>query len=306
MTALVAFFMFFFYLLNLFQPLDFPDQFVVRIARCVGALGVLSAAIIMRNKFPLWLGYLGALAEVASFVYFVGFTMDHEQVVFRLQEFPLIAMYLSWLFPSWLTRLTIYPVMAFTIPYSVFVGPAAGTEHSQGLLNVFALMFFTILGTSVGTFVRRRFRNETEFDVLTGALNRRGLSVHGEPALARSLRFSKALTVALVDLDGFKLINDEQGHTAGDEVLKQLVKHWLQTTRKSDIVCRLGGDEFVLVFPNTSFEEAQVLMARIKETSNHAWSYGLAQAHKEDNLSTVILRADRAMYEAKRQRNGLT
>lgn len=299
-TALVAFFMLLFYVLTLFQPLGSPVLFAFRVSFCLGSLAMLATVIAMGDRLPAWVMYAGAVAEIGAFVYFVGFTSNHQQVVFRLQEFPLIALYLAWLFPPWLTRLTIYPVMAFTIPYAVFVGPAAGTEHGQGLLNVVSLMFFTILGMGVGGFVRERFKQQTEFDELTGALNRRGLSAYGEPALLRGRRLARPLTVAVVDLDDFKTINDTQGHAAGDQVLQDLVKHLQQSTRKSDLVCRLGGDEFVLVFPDTYLREVEALMRRTRLSSSCAWTYGVAEATEEDNLSTVILRADRAMYLAKR------
>jgi diguanylate cyclase (GGDEF)-like protein len=233
----------------------------------------------------------------------VAFTTNHEQVVLRLQEFPLIALYLSWLFPVWLTRLSIYPTMLFTTVYAVFFGPAVGTEHSQTLLNIAGLTFFTFLSITVGTFVRRRFEQGTEIDALTGALNRNGLSLRGEPALARALRSSRPITVALIDLDGFKQINDSQGHEAGDQVLVNLVAIWKQATRKTDLVCRLGGDEFVLLFPNTGLDDAQTLLGRTQSSSEYLWSYGLAQAIAGDNLSTMILRADRAMFENKRGRS---
>src|SRR5690606_10561794 len=107
---------------------------------------------------------LGALAELSAFVVFVGFSVNHEQIVFRLQEFPLIALYMSWLFPPAVTQWTIYPVMAFTIPYSVFFGPAVGTEHQSGPLNVLSLVFFTVIGMFVGHYVKRRFRQQTQVD----------------------------------------------------------------------------------------------------------------------------------------------
>lgn len=301
-TGLVAFFMFFLYLFSIAQPGRPSSEGWVLAAQAVAALIVVITVIVKRDKFPLWMAYLGVLSELACFIYFVGFTKNHEQVVFRLQEFPLIALYLSWLFPAWITRITVYPTMIFTTIYAVFFGPAVGTEHSQSILNIAGLTFFTVLTLTVGTFVRRKFRQGTEIDALTGALNRNGLSLHGEPALARALRSSRPLTVALIDLDGFKKINDSQGHDAGDLVLKNFVKNLKETTRKTDIVCRLGGDEFVMLFVDSAIQDAENLLLRARSKNQHPWSFGLAQAGPDDNLSTVILRADRSMYENKRRR----
>ncbi len=302
-TGLVALFLMILYLINIVQPEGAGIYLWASVFHFLGALAVLVLVLIKGDNFPLWVAYLGALTELITFVYYVAFTTNHEQVVLRLQEFPLIALYLSWLFPVWLTRLSIYPTMLFTTVYAVFFGPAVGTEHSQTLLNIAGLTFFTFLSITVGTFVRRRFEQGTEIDALTGALNRNGLSLRGEPALARALRSSRPITVALIDLDGFKQINDSQGHEAGDQVLVNLVAIWKQATRKTDLVCRLGGDEFVLLFPNTGLDDAQTLLGRTQSSSEYLWSYGLAQAIAGDNLSTMILRADRAMFENKRGRS---
>ncbi|MEG2927496.1 MAG: GGDEF domain-containing protein, partial [Glutamicibacter sp.] len=128
------------------------------------------------------------------------------------------------------------------------------------------------------------------------------LAVRGDAALLSSRKYRRPLAVALLDLDGFKEINDQGGHEAGDLALKQLVRHLRSATRAGDLVSRLGGDEFVLVFPNTTRGQAQVLMERIELTSPLAWSFGTAEARTDDNLSTMILRADRDMYSSKRLR----
>lgn len=299
-TALVALFMLVFYLIALFLPVRSPVLQGFNILYCLGCAAILGAIYRAGDKLASWIMYVGALAEVAAFIYFVAFTRNHEQVVFRLQQFPLLALYLSWIFPPWLARCTIYPALLFTIPYGVLIGPAAGTEHSQGILNIAALMFFTVLGTGVGSFVRDRFREQTEVDELTGALNRRALTVYGEQAMLRSRKRGGPLSVAVVDLDGFKTINDTQGHGAGDRILQELVRHWQDAARRTDLIFRLGGDEFVLLFPDTTAPQAQGLMRRMQETSRAAWSFGVAQAGPEDNLGTLVLWADRSMYEAKR------
>ncbi|MNW24810.1 putative diguanylate cyclase YdaM [compost metagenome] len=301
-TGMVAVFLLLFYVVNLGNDFSSPLFQKLAVARVAGALGLVIAVWWMLDRFPLWIAYLGALAELSAFVVFVGFSLNHEQIVFRLQEFPLIALYMSWLFPPAVTRWTIYPIMAFTIPYSVFFGPAVGTEHQSGLLNVLSLVFFTVAGMFVGLYVKRRFRQQTQIDALTGALNRVGLAVRGDAAVLSSRKYRRPLAVALLDLDGFKEINDQGGHEAGDLALKQLVRHLRSATRAGDLVSRLGGDEFVLVFPNTTRGQAQVLMERIELTSPLAWSFGTAEARTDDNLSTMILRADRDMYSSKRLR----
>ncbi len=301
-TGIVACFLTIFYGLNLFNTFDSTVLQVIAVIRFLGSITVVALIAILRNNFPLWIAYIGALMELTAFVYFVGFTVNHEQVVFRLQEFPLIALYMSWLFPGMLTKLTVLPVLTFTITYSQLFGPAIGTEHHSGVLNVVSLVFFTIVGMIVGSYVKRNFKQQIEIDTLTGAYNRRALGRRGDMALLQGRKQHQPVSVVLVDMDGFKGINDRLGHAAGDDALRGLVRHLERSTRKSDLVTRLGGDEFVLLFPNTTFEEAGQLMQRIHASSEHSWSFGVATANPDDNLSMVILRADRAMYTFKRER----
>jgi diguanylate cyclase (GGDEF)-like protein len=100
-------------------------------------------------------------------------------------------------------------------------------------------------------------------DHLTGLLNRRGF----EQALARELRraerYEHPLAVLMADVDGFKRLNDELGHAAGDEALTRIARLLLATKREPDVAARLGGDEFVLVAPETGREEAAVLARRL-------------------------------------------
>ena len=94
-----------------------------------------------------------------------------------------------------------------------------------------------------------------------------------------------------------------QGHQAGDEALQGLVSHLKAGLRKTDLVCRLGGDEFVLVLPG-AVQEARQAMERLAAGAPVQFSYGIAQAGPQDNLSTAVLHADRAMYEHKQARRG--
>lgn len=303
-TGMVACFLTVFYGLNLFNTFASEALHLVAFGRFAGAVAVVALIVILRDAFPLWIAYAGALVELTAFVYFVGFTVNHEQIVFRLQEFPLIALYLAWVFPPKISRATIYPVLVFTIWYSMIFSPAVGTEHQNGLLNVLSLVFFTVVGMFVGSYVKRKFTQQTELDVLTGAHNRRALGRYGDAALVQARKQNQPVSVALVDMDGFKQINDQLGHAAGDEALRGLVRHLKKSVRKGDLVTRLGGDEFVLILPGAGFDQAQQLMERIHASSEHRWSFGVAAATPEDNLSMLILRADRAMYISKRERSG--
>jgi diguanylate cyclase (GGDEF)-like protein len=84
-------------------------------------------------------------------------------------------------------------------------------------------------------------------------------------ALAR--RYDRALTVALLDLDDFKLVNDRDGHAAGDRVLVDLATAWTAVLRRSDVLGRHGGDEFILLMPDTTASGARTVLGRLQAVS---------------------------------------
>ena len=149
-------------------------------------------------------------------------------------------------------------------------------------------------------------------DPLTGLANRALLEDRLEHALASSRRTNERIAVLFVDLDGFKEINDREGHEAGDLALRAAARRILSAVRPSDTVARWGGDEFVLVRENVSGpEDADELVQRIKgalrqpakddfEQREFAASIGVALSGDAPDTPTSLLQgADRAMYRAK-------
>ncbi|MEQ6291716.1 diguanylate cyclase [Vogesella sp. GCM10023246] len=148
-------------------------------------------------------------------------------------------------------------------------------------------------------------------DQLTGAYNRRGLEEHFTREISRAERSGQPLSVALLDVDNFKQLNDSYGHLTGDNVLKYLVDMMRHCVRASDIVGRFGGEEFIILLPDTPAEEAVSLMQRLQRelTKNFflanqeklvvTFSAGVAQWHRGEQDVNIIERADRVMYQAK-------
>jgi diguanylate cyclase (GGDEF)-like protein len=104
-----------------------------------------------------------------------------------------------------------------------------------------------------------------QHDALTGVANRRLLEERLEYEFSRHARWGRALTVIMLDLDGFKQVNDILGHSAGDELLRQVAKALTGAVREQDTVARQGGDEFCVLAPETAPQEAHLLVARIKK-----------------------------------------
>jgi len=154
--------------------------------------------------------------------------------------------------------------------------------------------------------------HQATHDGLTGLLNRAALHDYLPHALARAARSGEELTVAFLDLDGFKEINDTKGHRRGDEVLAELARRLRTGQRKGDIVARLGGDEFAVLLHGSGLSGAKSAAARIAqlvtepidlggETARVGVSIGVAcfPAHAA-NDAKLLERADSAMYKAKR------
>ncbi len=146
-------------------------------------------------------------------------------------------------------------------------------------------------------------------DPLTGLYNRLKIDELLQHELARVQRYGGALSVVLLDIDHFKAVNDNHGHTAGDRVLAKIGETLLSRTRRTDRVGRWGGEEFLIVCPSSSLEEAvrlaEDLCLTIREQDGPAAarvtaSFGLAEYAAGESAEELIHRADLALYDAKR------
>ncbi|MCZ2826764.1 MULTISPECIES: GGDEF domain-containing protein [unclassified Modestobacter] len=144
-------------------------------------------------------------------------------------------------------------------------------------------------------------RTAAATDPLTGLPNRRSWEAEAGRSLARALRSDEPLTVAVLDLDDFKAVNDRDGHGSGDRLLQQVADHWQSRLRTADLLGRYGGDEFVLCLPATDGPGARELITRL-DGGPIGWSVGTATARAGDSLATLLQRADAELYAGKRLR----
>ncbi|MBF0328789.1 MAG: diguanylate cyclase [Nitrospirae bacterium] len=145
-------------------------------------------------------------------------------------------------------------------------------------------------------------------DMLTGVFNRLKFSDLMDSELQRALRHGLPLSIIMLDIDHFKLINDTFGHHAGDSVLKELTCIARDTLRKYDSLARWGGEEFVILSPGNSIENARLLAERLRENiAKHSFghgsvvtgSFGVASFGEGDDADTLLKRVDSALYKAK-------
>ena len=153
----------------------------------------------------------------------------------------------------------------------------------------------------------------SQTDELTGLLNRRGFHDILQRNLMSAARYAETGVLAYIDLDGFKSVNDEHGHAAGDEVLRTVGAYLKRSIRATDFAARLGGDEFALIFVRAEIRPAKDRLREIVRgintlTANYAdielpvkASLGTAFYDGETDGHELMHRADLAMYRAKRQ-----
>ena len=145
-------------------------------------------------------------------------------------------------------------------------------------------------------------RNDSRRDHLTGLANRRSWDERLDDELERSNRTGEPVSVALLDLDGFKAVNDRGGHQAGDSVLQEFARSWQRIMRSAgDFVARLGGDEFGLLAPGSTSAGVRNMArrhARI-ETRGPSYSFGVATWDRQETAGQLVHRADLSMYRSK-------
>jgi diguanylate cyclase (GGDEF)-like protein len=158
----------------------------------------------------------------------------------------------------------------------------------------------------------RIYKEYAYTDVLTEVPNRRFYYERLSQEVARARRNGHQLSVALIDLDHFKALNDRAGHRAGDQVLKFFAQFLRANLRQEDVVCRLGGDEFTLLLPDTAVENAKVLVERIRTKLDRielsidgktrcelSFSCGLASYQAGLLAEDLIEEADHSLFTAK-------
>jgi diguanylate cyclase (GGDEF)-like protein len=163
------------------------------------------------------------------------------------------------------------------------------------------------IASSLG--VLRQAERNAHTDALTGLGNRHWMRTMFEREVTRTMHANKALCLMMIDVDNFKLFNDRYGHVAGDRVLVAVAEALREYLRPTDLVARFGGDEFAVLLPDLQLKQARQTAERIRQqvaglspsslATAVTISIGLASRTADDDVATLVQRADEAMHDAK-------
>lgn len=287
-------------------------------ARWISALEVMGmtaflAVYLIRPELSHWAFTLTLIMLVTTFVYIPNRIPAILAVTSYMGVSTVVILYhVDSLAPSQIVSISIVTLM----PIGLGWGTAARTQVLQR--TQFALwQQAQEVNATLSREVEERSRLQAELvhqattDALTGLNNRRQYESLFQYELKRSLRTGQPLTLCIIDLDHFKQINDNWGHSVGDDVLKRVGQLCRDSFRATDILGRLGGEEFVALLPETDLPTAVVVAQRfvdklasttisedIPELRITA-TVGLAQRSDESHLDPLLKRADEALYVGK-------
>ncbi len=286
-----------------------------------GVFSLLNAAWPMRPDSPVVLGwFIGVLAvTLAAALWWRGARLTDVEVHLAL---VLATGMVAVLASQSMTAVGVVALGPIIITICLYAGwflplPAARAHGLFILLLTSAgawlaapggfLVFWVILVVTAAALTESQgrladgLRRAATTDPLTGLVNRRAWQAETSRVLSHAARTGEPMTVAILDLDQFKEVNDRSGHEAGDRLLRELTARWIGELRLADLLGRYGGDEFVLCLPGTDAAGTAEILARLDASHPFRWSVGTATAVDGDTVSTMLARADAALYEHKRR-----
>jgi diguanylate cyclase (GGDEF)-like protein len=271
------------------------EQLLIKITRYIGHSHK-SLLIFSSLVFVLLLGYLDYLS---------GFEFSFS--LFYLLPVSMIAWFVNR--NSALLIATLSALMWF------LSNKMAGEVYSHpiiGYWNTLARLTFFLVVSQLLTNLRQSIEKErylSRTDFLTGITNSRSFFEMASKELLRAKRYQHPLTVAYIDLDNFKLINDRLGHNTGDTLLRVVAQTLQNNLRRTDILARMGGDEFVLLLPETGEVSAKTVIYKaqtslLKEMEKNDWdvtfSIGAITFHSAlPGVDETLRQVDQLMYKVK-------
>jgi diguanylate cyclase (GGDEF)-like protein len=260
----------------------------------LGGIGTGAALLWQGHRLPRWSYHLLLLAGNAFIVVGVIASGGGATSVACTTLFVFVAVDVFFFF-AWP-----WAILHLAITIGACVGALAAVgalDDGQAIITPGVLITISLV---VGRLVRAA--DDAEVDPLTGLLNRRGVDRVLTEALDRAAATGTVLSLALLDIDHFKLVNDSGGHISGDRLLRSIANSWRSLSREHEVLGRYGGDEFALVLQESSLRDAATPTERLRTAvpGGMTCSAGIAAWEPGDTLPMLLARADAALYDSKR------
>lgn len=280
-------------LVGFMLPTVVPENLPAKLAAIGVAGSLLVALVVLRDRTPTWMLWgIQFMFVIASATLMTTSPTDAGSLSF------MVGLVSASVYAGLWGNRRMAVVVVSTVVVAGTVALAVADRLSSLAVGWVAMASLSIGIVVVIQVLVRALERQVLMDPLTGVLNRRGLHSAVGPMSPR--RDENA--VIMLDVDGFKGINDEIGHAEGDLVLSRLADVWSNNLRRHDTLARLGGDEFVLVLPGLDTVEADVLVARLLALSEHPWSYGIAIWRLGADFDDALESADANLRHMKRLR----
>lgn len=269
------------------------------VIRILAVLAIVSAPAFLRlRRSDWWLLNSITLSGTATITIGVSFAGGGTTAVVSSMLYLLVIVHVFYAYAravAWL-HVCVAAAMAVLVLHN---DTAVGPSELVVLLGV-----VVAISVLVGWLVRAA--DLAEIDFLTGLANRRGLESAAQ-AMLQSRPDEHQLALIMIDLDGFRAVNERHGHAGGDDLLSSLARKWQRLLPKGALLARHGGDEFVLLLNDQTDSELEAVLTGMRaplETTS--FSAGVAWFAPGESLSMLLSRADSALYEAKRSGGATT
>ncbi len=274
------------------------SQAPVQLFRLVAAAALVGSLLLwwLGDRVPRWFLHTVVVGGTLAISVLIARAATGVSTVVTATDYIWMGVYVSFFFSRTAARLHL-ALIAAAFGVALLVNSHGVPAEAYVLMTASIVVASETIGRQSA-----RLRHEAHTDALTGLLNRSGLATAAERAFSLADRTGIPLTIALIDLDDFKQVNDRDGHAAGDRLLVRMTQTWSEELQPGDLFARLGGDEFLVVLVGSSDDEATRFFERLLFISPAPWSAGVIKRDPGEELSACLARADNTLYEAKRSR----